>query len=349
MDRSVFLNALFLSIKRAIAICFLGIFSVVFSFPSCAPVPEIRPPHTMGAWVVYWDAERGLKELDEHGTLFNRVSFFAYELDDEGNLRYAPGFEDIKTRFLALAKKYGFSPWVTLVNDVRKDDRVSLKDTEIIRMVLDNPMLYKKHIQDIVKRVKEDGFEGLDLDYERLCDSDEEKFRGFVTELAQGLKKDGLGLNVILEPERGPSPSSGSVAVTVMAYNLHGFGSSPGPRSTPHFISKLQERGSGDARGAPDLALAVGGYCWETDGKVKQLDWVSGQRLAASAPKKGRGVFTSVPYACLENGAEIWFEDAASIREKWVAAYQAGFRNLMIWRLGGNDEHLFKLLSKYKR
>lgn len=349
MNRSVFLCASSLKTERVIALYFLGMFSVVFSFLSCAPVPEIRPPQTIGAWVVYWDAERGLQELDEHGTLFNRVSFFAYELDDEGNLRYAPGFEDKRPRFLDLSKKYGFSPWVTLVNDVREEDGVSLKDRDIIRMILNNPILYKKHIKDIIKKVKEDGFEGLDLDYERLHNSDEKEFRRFVTELGQELKKNGLGLNVILEPRKGPSPSSGSVAITVMAYNLHGFGSSPGPRSTPHFISKLSKRGSGDARGAPDVALAVGGYCWETDGTIKQVDWVSGQRLAEDAPQRGRGIFTRVPYARLKNGAEIWFEDAESIQKKWEAAYQAGYRNLMIWRLGGNDEHLFQLLVRYKK
>ncbi|MCX5886422.1 MAG: hypothetical protein NT096_11020 [Proteobacteria bacterium] len=325
------------------------LFVIVIMLSSCALFKKITPPQQIGAWLVYWDGDRGLSELETHGVLFNRVSMFAYELDPQGMPQHTPGFMKLMPNFFLLAKKHGFSPWVTIVNDVRTINKVLMKDTEVLHQLMADPELRKKHVKDIVVRVKEDGFVGLDLDYERLEVLDQNNFHFFVEELGDELKRNGLGFNVVIEPQRGPLPSPGTTTLTVMGYNLYGTHSGPGPRSTPAFIATLVGRVNGDAKAAPELALAVGGFSWAPDGRVKQLDWVSGQRLAESAVKKGRGPFTRVPHARLGDGTEVWFEDAESLRAKWDAAYKAGFRSLMIWRLGGNDDSLFQLLYNYRK
>lgn len=97
----------------------------------------------------------------------------------------------------------------------------------------------------------------------------------------------------------------------------------------------------------PTLALAVGGFPWGPDGKVKQLDWETGNRMGEQFVNK-RGRLGSVPFAEDDRGQVVWFEDAASLDAKWTAASQAGFRGLMIWRLGGNDDRLFQWLGKVK-
>ncbi|MFZ3138711.1 MAG: glycosyl hydrolase family 18 protein [Thermodesulfovibrionales bacterium] len=318
--------------------------SMIFS-SSCISVKEVPPPQYIGSWIVYWDGDRGLAELERHKGLFRRVSMFAYELDAEGFPQYAPGFDEIRPRFLSLSQKNGFSPWVTVVNDMRVADKVFLKNSEILRKIMTTTDNRKKHIQKLVEQVKKDGFAGLDLDYEGLEISDQEDFRVYITELGKGLKDSGLGFNVVVEPKKGPLPIPRTVSLTVMGYNLHGPHSKPGPRATPDFILSLKQRGKGDVYAAPELAIAVGGFMWLSDGKVKQLDWVTGQKLSVNAIQNRRQIFSRVPYAYLEGGSEIWFEDTDSIQAKWAAAYKSGFRSIMIWRLGGNDDNLFAFLK----
>ena len=76
------------------------------------------PPNQVGAWLVYWAGDSGLAELDRHGSLFDQVSLFAYELDEDGNPVLPDPCGAILPRFLAIARRQGFQPWVTVVNDV---------------------------------------------------------------------------------------------------------------------------------------------------------------------------------------------------------------------------------------
>ena len=118
--------------------------------------------------------------------------------------------------------------------------------------------------------VKKNGFAGLTLDYEGLTNRQAENYQAFVRELAQELAKDNIGLNVLVEPRRGPLPQPGTVRVTVMAYNLHGLHSGPGPWATPAFIAGLGKRGEGDSQGSPTVALAAGGF-GPKEGKVQKV------------------------------------------------------------------------------
>ena len=314
---------------------------------SCAPGWSAARPVQLDAWLVYFDAERGLAELRQHGRLFDRVSLFAYELDPEGNILPAPGVREFTGRFHALARQLAFEPWVTVVNDVRYGtDNAVAKDSKVVHRLITDAELRATHVNQLAERVAADGFAGLHLDYEQVPESDATHFREFVTELSAALQGRGLGLEVILEPARGPMPELNSARITVMAYDLFGAHSGPGPRSTPEFVSELSTRAALDADSAAALALAVGGFAWDPDGEVRSVDWSDAKRLAVRASDRRRGELDRVPSARLDDGSELFFEDAESLAGKWEAAWVGGFRRLAIWRLGGNDEGLFNFLRK---
>jgi len=320
----------------------------VMLFSSCASVKEIAPPRHMGAWLVYWDGERGLSELEAQGGLFDRVSLFAYELDVNGNPQPAPHFKELLPHFLDLSRKKGFEPWVTVVNDFQVEgDKALPKDVQLLKRILSDPELRRNHAASLAEKVSSDGFVGLDLDYECLTVSDQNNFRNFVSELSQELQRRNLRLNVVLEPQQGPLPFPGTEDLTVMGYYLHGEHNGPGPIATPDFISKLNQRLSGNTSGSHYLALSLGGFSWSPERKVSQVDWDSGQKLTNGVKVK-RDSLTGVPYALLEDGTEVWFEDPESLQRKWEAAEKADFSGLMLWRLGGNDYSLFQLLQNYR-
>ncbi|KPJ92860.1 MAG: hypothetical protein AMS18_06500, partial [Gemmatimonas sp. SG8_17] len=184
---------------------------------------------------------------------------------------------------------------------------------------------------------------------EGLPETDARHFQEFVRALHQELQARGLGLEAVLEPERGPLPEVRTTSVTVMAYDLFGTHSGPGPRSTPAYVSQLGSRAAIDADSAGTLALAVRGFAWKPDGEVSSLDWSVAQQLADRAPHTSRGTVDRVPSARLDDGTELWFEDPESLLSKWQAAWGTGFRQLALWRLGGNDERLFNLLSDVRQ
>jgi spore germination protein YaaH len=312
---------------------------------ACAPSLGVPGPQEIQAWAVYFDGERGLAEIEQYGDLFDRVSLFAYELDPTGNPVPAPNLTAMTGPFLRLAREQGFEPWVTLVNDVRYDDSVVAKDSTLVHELLVNEERRAAHVQELAQQVAEAGFSGLHLDYERVPESDSAAYQTFVAELGRELRHRGIELEVVVEPVQGPLPAERSASVVVMAYDLFGPHSEPGPRSTPDFIADLGVRGAGDSSAA--LAIAVGGFAWDSVGDVDPVDWTSAQQLAAQALRTARDS-AEVPSARLGDGTEIWFEDPRSLLPKWRAAWQAGFRRLAVWRLGGNDQRLFDLLRQIK-
>lgn len=321
--------------------------AAVFGLFSCTGPREIVSPRSVGAWVVYWDGNRGLQELENYGHFFDRVSLFAYELDEEGRVKAAPGLEGLIPSFFRLSKEKGFSPWVTLVNDLRGPDGVRLKDTKTLLHLLSDAGRLRRHVAEIVSLVEQDGFAGLDLDYEGFSTTDRGVLDPLIAELSLSLREKGLGFQVVVEPRKDRYlPPAGSASVVVMGYNLHGPHSGPGPRATPDFIRSLSPKGKGDASAEPAVALAVSGFVWGKDHKVKPLDWTAGNALGTQAREKGRGE-GSVPFARLEDGSVIWYEDEKSLEDKWAAAGE-DFKRLMLWRLGGNDDRLFRWLKRMR-
>jgi len=316
---------------------------------ACAAPKKVIPPQRIGAWLVYWDGERGLAELETNGSLFDRISLYAYELDIKGHPQPAPNFKELLPRLFEFSKNYRFEPWVTVANDVRLEDKkVIPKDVGVLQRILSDPELRRAHAKNLAERVFSDGFAGLDLDYEGLTESDQDNFLDFVSQLSMELHHYNLGLNVILEPKQKSLHPPGTINVTVMGYYLHGEHTGPGPLATPDFIATLNTLVMVDTEGFFDVALAVGGFSWSREGKVRQVEWGDTQNLAASSVKVSRCVLSKVPYARLKDGTEIWFEDPESLQTKWEAAQKANFSGMMLWRLGGNDESLFRLLYDYR-
>lgn len=306
---------------------------------------RIAPPAQLQAWVVYFDADRGMAEVRDHGALFDRISLFAYELTPDGRPRPAPVAEQMIPQFLQLAEDLGFEPWITVVNDVRLgSDSAILKDSTLVHELIADPVRREAHVTALVEEVAQDGFSGLHLDYEQILESDSCNFRAFVEELRRELGRRGLGLEVVIEPSRGPLPEPNTTNVSVMGYDLFGPHSGPGPRATPEFVSGLSQRASGDADDAGGLAIALGGFAWEPGGEVRSVDWARATQLSAMAQSRQRDESNGVPSARFDDGTELWFEDPESLLGKWDAAWKAGFRRLLLWRLGGNDERLFVLL-----
>lgn len=105
---------------------------------------------------------------------------------------------------------------------------------------------YEKHIEEIIDMVLDNGYKGIEIDYEGMKENLElwSLFVDFLENLQIEADKENLKLRVLLEPNfpldsiilpEGPE-------YTIMCYNLHGTGTKPGPKADKNFILNMVEK-----------------------------------------------------------------------------------------------------------
>src|SRR5262249_31765438 len=82
----------------------------------------------LGAWVTYWDFDRGQQRLASAPTLFDDVLFFSFALGSDGRPAAARPTQSLAPA-VAAVKARGAKAWMTVVNDtLEAPGKVTLKD-----------------------------------------------------------------------------------------------------------------------------------------------------------------------------------------------------------------------------
>ncbi|TGY42413.1 glycosyl hydrolase [Clostridium sartagoforme] len=228
----------------------------------------------ISTWVTYWDLPSKTFFENMPGDLKN-VSYFAANFNENNELVVLDKLKD----FYNNTKNSNYKKYLTTVNDVIKSDGSSIqKDTEVLKMLLYDKSSRENHINEIVNLAIEYGFDGIEIDYERLKKDMIlwENFITFINELYSKASEKELDLRVVLEPnipfenlnfEKGPT-------YVMMCYNLHGGFSGPGEKSNAEFITSLiEEMNKYEVK--KDFALATGGF-----------DWAEGEGSSANGNEK---------------------------------------------------------------
>ena len=319
----------------------------------------------LGAWVTYWDYDRGMQRLATAPSLFDDVFFFSVELGSDGRptLAQATLGQDGAPRDL---KARGIRSWMTVVNDVRqaKGRTALLKDADLVHRMLADPGERAAHRRAIVDLAALHGFAGVDLDYENLRVEDRDRYSSFVRELAADLSARGLRLAVTVQPKRQESRSLGPGAadwgrlcqaadrLQIMLYNLHSARTEPGPVTAPGWFGEVL----GFARGQCDVArivpvLKVAGMDWGPKG-MKELQHVDVmallERFGASVEREAEGATPFFRYVAPDGPHTVYFEDATGILKKVTALQALGYDQVVLWSLGREDPQLLAQLQKHK-
>lgn len=229
--------------------------------------PRPQPTFNNNAWVASWDAGEGSKEAKQISSQLNSLSYFGGALDGEGNvivLGPARQFrKEAFPRYKVTVKKY-----LTVVNDVYVDpDNAKagskLKDTDLLQTLLADTASRKAHMDQLFQTVKDYGYDGLEIDYERVWRNPLVAYRyvKFIQELNQEAEEKKVPLRVILEPE---VPANSLVfpegpEYVIMAYNLYGLHTTkPGPKADLAFVDKVMGRVQAMPR-PHSIAFATGG------------------------------------------------------------------------------------------
>ncbi|MDR7300170.1 glycosyl hydrolase family 18 protein [Haloactinomyces albus] len=315
-------------------------------------------PLSTGHWnlvvasVPFWHLDRGTSALMNHRQAVNQVSPWMYGLSADG--RIVPQFPveqaDDVSRYLQTLRASGLPLIPTLANTT--NGRWAY---EPVARFLHDPQRRQQHITDIVELVLRENYTGIDIDYEDLRASDRDEFTGFITELADALHEHDKLLSVALFAKTSEAgydqrnvaqdyAAIGRVAdqVRLMGYDYHWPTSEPGPVAPIGWIDDVL--GYATTR-IPAHKVVLGvplyGYDW-VDGYGTPVSWLEASRLAARHQARVRFDEASrSPWFRYTDAQgrehEVWFENAASSRAKFLAARQAGISGVYLWMYGPAD------------
>ncbi|MCQ6563038.1 glycosyl hydrolase family 18 protein [Paenibacillus mendelii] len=307
----------------------------------------------LSAWIVDWQWESGIEDLETLAESLSSLQVFAAYFDHTDSLYLREDFHHMLPQIVkTYNQKGGGDLYLTLVNDRFEEDGSSVqKDTDLITRLMTSEDSRAKHLNEIMVLVDRYGFDGVEIDYEKIGEDDWSSMVAFYGELYQRLREKGKLLRVVLE-SRAPierlSLPEGPVYV-MMAYNLYGSHGEPGPKADHAFITELAKRLE-KIPGEKVIALSAGGFDWPEEGKVTSLTEKQASELAqrsSEKPKRDEASGSLYYRYWDEEQLEhtVWYADEITLAGWMDTARQAGYNKIALWRLGDMGPAALEYLS----
>lgn len=306
------------------------------------------------AWLTHW-SDASFDSFKAHAPLLSRVYPVWYNVG-EGGLPQRRREATLARRqaVLAVAQDAGCEVWPLISNFSEKKREW---DGGVMRMVMGDRGTRKGHILRLLELVREDGAQGVDLDYEALFDEDSAPFSDFIDELCAAFHAVGLKVGLAAHAKDSePGGPGGSRAqdyhrlgasvdrLQLMGYDFHWAGGPAGPIGPPAWVGKVLDHAIAQAP-VEKIELGVPGYGnhWgpqETQG----LNWERWVALVkAHGPERRDAV--SGELSLKFEGREAWMNDAHALAAKLWQARERGVGEAALWVLGSEDPRIWALID----
>lgn len=323
--------------------------------PAEVIAPERSPNAGRIRWAYYakWDPA-SWQSLQAAAGALDYVSPFYYSVDGQGAITGAP---DPKADQLLRSKQIKILP--TFKNGA---------EYAAFRPVLVDPAVRRRSIDQIVRIVEENGYDGVNIDYESLSGGDRDAFTAYLAELGTALRPRNKIISTAVGPKTSDTTAGWSGAydyaalakyndlIFIMAYGYRvpssATAGSVGPRE---WIDKVAAYAI--TRVPPEkliLGLAWYGYDWNlTDGSqtksVRHSDALATARRVGATIDYDPGEQVAF-FRYQEGGYQrgVWFEDARSIAAKTQIAAKYGIAGIGGWRLGQEDPAVWPIFEGFR-
>lgn len=323
-----------------------------FNWGDSLPESQISEPQ-LSAWITDWQWESGLDDMLHLGDSLDSLQLFAAYFDDQDHLYFTDNMNEGIPQILNMMGHNGLTDvTLTVVNDrFDRQGHTVQKDPELISRLVATKASRKQHIDELVNTVNKYGFSGVEIDYERIPDKEWKKVCLFIKELYERLNTEGKTLRVVLEPKTqvGALPLPKGPVYVMMAYNLYGTHSGPGPKADHHLIAELSKK-MAKVPGNHVIALSSGGFDWSDHGEVKALTEEQAIKLVQTS--------LSIPVRDQDSGSlhfsykdtngtshTVWYADNETLAQWIDTAAKAGISNIALWRLGEIGDSTLKMLN----
>ena len=275
-----------------------------------------------------------------------------YALATDGtSLRTISGADDAALIAAAHANHVAVIPLVTAVEDMAP-----------LRATFTDPARRAAHAKALVDMATTKGYDGFDLDYEKLWQpTDRAGYTALLEEIAAAMHAAGKQVSIAVPGVPDPAAKNGydleSIValvddIHIMGYDFHTLGQHSGPLAPLGWIEAILKRI--DATGAPEkFVLGLPNYgvttSWFTTlSDALKLCGPSYATVDDHMATCGFGHYDSgrTPHCATEHG-ELYFEDLQSLEEKLKLAARYKVAGIGYWTVGSEPDGFHALIARY--
>jgi len=321
--------------------------------PSPTPMPTATPtPHVyqVSIWAPYIGFLEQ-KTLTDNADTLSEVNFFWYELGADGEIK---GGVQSKAGLKA-AREAGLRALPSILNGGFDRERVAA--------IIHDGDKRAAHIDAIVQLVVENGYDGIDIDYESLYEEDRDAFTAFIEELAAALHKEGKLLSTTVHPKTGEGGTWGgpkaqdwaklgavSDEFKIMIYDMHHGASEAGPIAPLDWADQVLAYAETQVDPAKVfMGVPFYGYDW-VGSRGESIEWRQAvKRASMYNVEVQRDASSGEAWYTYDDGRHtVYFNDAETLRARleMMLTKHPDIAGISIWRLGGEDPENWTVLNE---
>jgi len=293
-------------------------------------------------------SERETAIINETGEYLTFISPFSYQVNEEGGLT---SIND--TNILNVSRQYDIAPLMVITNF-----RAGNFDAELVDTILKSESIQRNLIGNIIRIMRQKGYYGLNIDFERIPPEDRELYNSFLRRVVNSLRP----LNYPVSTALAPKPEDYQTGAWHGAhdYKAHGeivdfvvimtyeWGWSGGPPFAVAPLNLVRDVIDYAVSVIPPEKILMGmplyGYDWPLP-YMPGGGWarrVSPARAIQLAAQYGAIIqydpISESPFFNYRDTQGIdhvvWFEDVRSVKAKLLLVNRYGLRGVSYWVLG---------------
>ncbi|PKN03019.1 hypothetical protein CVU76_03265 [Candidatus Dojkabacteria bacterium HGW-Dojkabacteria-1] len=301
---------------------------------------------SQSAWIPSFDFENGLKSLEARKDIIREVNPVLYGVNNDGTLLNRKPTEEALKNFLQYCELEGIKVLPT----------VGSYDFRIMGSVMQSDVYIDKHVQEIINEINKYGYDGIDIDYERIRTSERDGYLAFLRKLKTELEKINKELSVTVFAKTRDNTQDtlyaqdwieiGKIAdkVRIMAYDYTLQTSTiPGPIGPIDWIEEVLAYAEGKIpKEKTILGIHLYAYLWKEE-KASALTYSAVLNILKNVKGEhnaeiGEGY---AEYKCSDGSRCILFyQTPEGVKERINIANKYNLAGVSYWRLGGEEKLL---------
>ncbi|RSD28754.1 LysM peptidoglycan-binding domain-containing protein [Mesobacillus subterraneus] len=309
------------------------------------PAPT-KPTIEVNAYITRMN-EQGRQIALTHGSQFTYLAPFSYEAGADGSL---VTLQD--SLVLQAAGPTNTAPLLTITN-IADGSFSSDRAAAILR----NPSVQDTLLTNILAKMKEKGYTGLNIDFEYVYPEDRENYNNFLRKAVAKMHPDGFTVSTALAPKQRADQEGllyeahdykahGEIVdfVIIMTYEWGWSGGRPWAIAPLNEVRKVLDYA---VTAIPPEKIMMGVPLYGRDWRIP---WVQGTSARTVSPKAAVNLaaqygvdiqfhetYQSPFFRYTDSEGqqhEVWYEDARSVQAKYNTVKEYGLRGVSFWVLG---------------